>query len=108
VSAAGAAALVQEALERARDVGLAPATRLTRQTVEAAAEVARGLQGSLSVQRRPMSELGRALVVAALALDRELGQALTRPTGREALAQAAQRHAARVLSAASCRLAAGA
>lgn len=108
VSAAGAAALVTEALERARDVGLAPATRLTRQSLEAAAEVARGLQGSLSVQRRPMSELGRALVVAALALDRELSQALTRPTGREALTQTAQRHAARVLSAASCRLAAGA
>lgn len=108
VSGDGAAALVAEALERARDAGLGTAARLSRQHIEAATEVARGLQGSLSVQRRPMSELGRAMVVAALALDREIGLGLSRPTGREALAITAQRHAARVLSAASCRLAAGA
>ncbi|MBI1946754.1 MAG: hypothetical protein HYS27_13740 [Deltaproteobacteria bacterium] len=108
VTGEGAATLVAEALERARDLGMGSAAQLNRRQIDAAIEVARGLPGSLSVHRRPMSELGRALVVAAMALDREAGSVLLRPTGREAVARHVERHAGRVLSAAACRIAAGA
>lgn len=105
VSGEGAAALVVEVLERARAVGVEPAGHLRAPVIEAAAAAARALPMSLSVLRRPMSELGRALVVAAMALDRDLAPRLARPTGREAFIQAATRHAGRVLSAAACRVA---
>jgi hypothetical protein len=51
-----------------------------------------------------VSELGRALLVAAVAFDREMALGLGRATGREALAAALSRHAARVLSAAGCQM----
>lgn len=106
VSGEGAAVLVAEVLERARVAGVEAALRLRAPVIEAAADAARALPGELSVLRRPMSELGRALVVAAMVLDRDLAPRLARPTGRESFVQAATRHAGRVLSAAACRVAA--
>jgi hypothetical protein len=100
----GIAATVADVLERARLAGHAGAQRLSRVQLQALEEAAAGLAGALSVNRHPMSELGRAIVLAAMALDREMGQGLVRPTGREAFVAAALRHAGRVLSAASCQI----
>lgn len=104
VSAEGVAAVVADVLERARLAGNAAAGRLTRSQLSAIDEAARQMTGSITIHRHPMSELGRALVVAAMALDREVGQGLSRPTGREAFVAAAVRHAGRVLSGAACRV----
>jgi hypothetical protein len=103
-SAEGVASLVVDALERARLGGHTAALRLTKAQTSALELAAREMTVPMTIHRQPMSELGRALVVAAMALDREVGQGLMRPTGREAFVEAAMRHAGRVLSAASCRI----
>ncbi len=101
----GVSALVGEVVDRARLGGNGAAGRLNRVQMAALDEAARAVSSSpLTIHRQPMSELGRALVVAAMALDREVGQGLLRPTGREAFVAAAVKHAGRVLSAASLAL----
>jgi hypothetical protein len=104
VGAAGVAALVVDVLDRARSAGNAAASRMTRAQQQAAVELSSAVDAPLSLHRRSMSELGRALVVAAMALDPVVSQSLNRPTGREACALAAGRHAGNVLSAAACAL----
>lgn len=100
----GIQAVVADVLDRARLAGHAGAQRLTRAQLQAVDQAARGVAVPLTIHRQQMSELGRALVVAAMALDREMGQGLARPTGREAFVAAAVRHAGRVLSAAACQI----
>jgi hypothetical protein len=102
VAPAGVAAVVADVIERATLGGSAPAQRLGLAQRASLEEAARAMSAPLTIHRQPMSELGRALVVAAMALDREMGQGLSRPTGREAFVSAAKKHAGRVLSAASC------
>ena len=98
VTGDGIARLVAEVLREARRTGVDGADRLERPQVLAAQEAGRALVGTLSQNQKPMSELGRALVVSAMALDRDLGGKLLRATGREAFVQSAERYAARVLS----------
>ena len=105
-SPAGIAAVVVDVIERAILGGSAPAQRLGRAQRASLEEAARSMAVPLTINRRPMSELGRALVVAAMALDREMAQGLSRPTGREAFVKAAVKHAGRVLSAAACLMSA--
>lgn len=104
VSPEGIASVVTDVLERARLGGHAGAQRLSRAQMQALDQAARGVAVPLTIHRQQMSELGRALVVAAMALDREMGQGLVRTTGREAFVGAAVRHAGRVLSAAACQI----
>lgn len=98
----GIAAVVIDVVERASQSGNTSAQRIERMHAASLAEAARAMAGPLTIHRQPMSELGRALVLAAMAIDREIGQGLSRPTGREAFVTAAIKHAGRVLSAASC------
>jgi hypothetical protein len=57
--------------------------------------------GPVRVHKKNTSELARAIVIVAGAVDRELGALLLRPTGREAFRQALDRHGAQILSKAS-------
>lgn len=99
----GIAALAVEIVERARLAGVPAASRLSKEQLAGLERVARGMAVPLAVHRRPISELGRALVVVAMAFDREFGLTLGRPTGEEAFLAAAVRQAGRVVSAAACR-----
>jgi hypothetical protein len=102
LTADGVRLTVADAIERAKDCGLKGADRLRAPQIAALQLAANDMLGAMSVARRPVSELGRALVLVAMALEGELAQGLVRPTGREAFTQAAQKHAGRVLSYAAC------
>ena len=56
------------------------------------------MTGTLVVMLRGASNETRALLIAAALLDRELCEKLSRDTGREAVAQALKKHAARIVS----------
>lgn len=101
VTGDGIAALTLELVERARHAGLTSTQRLTPTQLESLARISRGMAGQLAVARHTMSELGRALVLVAMASDRELGLLLLRPTGEEAFLTAAARQAGRIISAAA-------
>ena len=105
VTPEGIVALALDVVDRAKLGGNAAAQRMNRGQLQSLEAVAKEMAApALTIHRAPMSELGRALVVAAMAIDREVGQGLSRPTGREAFILAAAKHAGRVLSAASCAI----
>lgn len=104
VTASGIRALVEDSLAAARAADIGKGDRLTPVQVEALRRACDGFVEPMSVARRPLSEMGRALVLVAMALEPDLAGGLARPTGREAYVQTAKKHAARVLSRAACTL----
>jgi hypothetical protein len=107
VSAKGAplgqaiARFVDEIIIEARRTRVVDVDRLSKAHTQAAVELARDWVGPVSVHKKNTSELARAVVIVAGAVDRELGALLLRPTGREAFRQALDRHGAQILSKAS-------
>lgn len=89
---------LEELLGDARRGKVGGADTLERAQLVGAREVALLLTGSLTLRQQNVSELARALVVAVMTLDRELGARLARPTGREAFRDAVDKHATRLLS----------
>lgn len=92
---------VDEVVSEARRSGLADINRLSKPQLQALAELARQWIGPVNVHKRNASELARAVVIVAGAVDRELGVLLLRATGREAFRQTLERHGAQILSKAS-------
>ncbi len=92
------AKLVDELFADARRTGLLGIERVLKAQQSAARDVAKGLTGPLTVHQKPVSELGRAVVVCAMTLDRDLGGLLLRPTGREAFKAAVEKHGGKLLS----------
>lgn len=96
------ASLVDELIELAR--GHADATvkrradRVNADVRRGALALARRAREPIAVLLRNASEVGRALLVTAIALDPELGPALARPSGQEAAQEALKTHAARTLA----------
>jgi hypothetical protein len=96
------AALVDELIELARGHHDATvkrrADRVTAEVRRGALALARKAREPIAVLLRNASEVGRALIVTAIALDPELGPALARPSGQEAALEALKTHAARTLA----------
>jgi hypothetical protein len=98
-SATGVASLVTEVFDDAKRTQHPGIDRIQRAQVAAALMVGKALSSApLSVQQRPLSELGRALLVCAMSLDRDFGLLLSRPTGKEAFQTAAEKQAAKIIS----------
>lgn len=89
---------VDELFADARRAKLAGADGLERPQLQAAREIALTLTDTLTVHQKNVSELARALLIVAMALDRELGALLLRPTGREAFRQSVEKHGSKLLS----------
>lgn len=89
---------VDELLADARRARLPGADGIERPQVQAAREIAGTLTGTLTVHQKNVSELARATLIVAMALDRELGALLARPTGREAFRAAVEKHGSKLLS----------
>lgn len=89
---------LDDILDDARRAKLKGADVLERPQLAGAREAAQRLTGTLTLRQQNVSELARALLVAAMALDRELGALLARPTGREAFRAAAEKHGTKLLS----------
>jgi hypothetical protein len=96
------AAVVAEIVEA---VFKAAKAKVPAGTRAGAASVAAELGGQLTVMLRGGTEVCRALLVATVALDPELGPTLSRPTGREAAVELIRKHATRVVSLAAHRYA---
>lgn len=95
------ARLVDETFTEARRTGVTGVDRVQKAHEQAARDVGRLLVGSLTVHQKNVSELARAVVVVACAVDRDLGGLLARPTGREAFRAALEKHGGKLLSRAS-------
>lgn len=95
------ARIVDELLADCVRTGVAGAERLQRPQLLAARDLARGLTDTISIHQKNASEAARAILVVAMALDRETGGQLLRPTGREAFKAQVVKHGGRVLSKAS-------
>jgi|GEM_PF-1222191 len=95
------ASLVDEVFAEARRTGVGGVDRVAKAQQQAARDVGKLLTGSLTVHQKNVSELARAVVVVACAIDRDLGGLLTRPTGREAFRAALEKHGGKLLSRAS-------
>jgi hypothetical protein len=92
------ARVVDELFADARRVGFAGVDRVQRPQQLAARDAAKLATGTITINQKPVSEVARAIVVVAMALDRELGGLLLRPTGREAFRTAVDKHGGKVLS----------
>lgn len=94
--------LVEELLELARDVEDASvarrAARLKAPVRAGALALARGATGPVPALLRGASNVARALIVTALALDPELGATLGKGAGQEAALALFRRHATRALT----------
>lgn len=90
--------LVDELLADCKRTGVVGADRIQRPQQIAAREVGKLVVGPITVHQKNASEVARAIVVVAMALDREFGSLLLRPTGREAFRQAVERHGGKLLS----------
>lgn len=89
---------LDDILGDARRAKVQGADVLERPQQAGARDAAQRLTGTLTLRQQNVSELARALLVAAMALDRELGALLARPTGREAFRAAAEKHGTKLLS----------
>ncbi len=92
------ARLVDDLFADARRTGLSGVDRVQKGQQAAARDVAKGLVGALSVHQKNVSELGRAIVVVAMTIDRDLGGLLLRATGKEAFKAAVEKHGGKLLS----------
>lgn len=95
------ARLVDEVFAEARRTGFVGVDRVQRPAQVAARDVGKLLVDTLTVHQKNVSELARAVLVVAAAVDRDLGGQLARPTGREAFRAALEKHGGKVLSRAS-------
>jgi hypothetical protein len=93
--------LVDEVFAEARRTGIAGIERVQKTQQQAARDVGRLIAGPLTVHQKNASELARAIVVVACAVDRDLGGLLARPSGREAFRGAIEKHGGKLLSRAS-------
>lgn len=93
--------LVDEVFAEARRTGVAGIERVQKAQQQAARDVGRLITGPLTVHQKNASELARAIVVVACAVDRDLGGLLARPSGREAFRSAIEKHVGKLLSRAS-------
>lgn len=95
-------ALTTELLELARasedPVIARRAQRLSPAVRSACLELAERATGAVPALLREASDVARALLVVALALDPEIGPTLSTPGGREAALQLMRRHATRVVT----------
>jgi len=92
------AKIVDELFADARRTGFVGVDRVQKTQQQAAREVSRLLTGQVTVHQKNVSELGRALVVVAMTIDRDLGSLLLRATGREAFRAHVEKHAGKLLS----------
>lgn len=92
------AKLVDELFADARRTGLSGVDRVQKAQQAAARDVGKGLTGALTMHQKSVSELGRAVVVCAMAIDRDLGGLLLRGTGKEAFKAAVEKHGGKLLS----------
>jgi len=90
--------LVDELFADARRTNHVGVDRVQRPQQLAARDVSKLLAGTITVHQKNVSELARAIVVVACAIDRELGTLLLRPTGREAFKSAVEKHGGKLLS----------
>jgi hypothetical protein len=98
-SAIGVGAFVTEVFDDAKRTQHPGIDRVQRVQIAAAVGVAKALADApLSVQQRSLSELGRALLVCSMCLDRDFGLLLARATGKEAFQAAAEKQAAKIIS----------
>jgi hypothetical protein len=93
--------LIDEAFAEARRTGVAGVDRVATAQPQAACDIGKRLTGPLTVHQKNVSELARAVVVVACAIDRDLGGLLARPTGREAFFAVLEKHGGKLLSRAS-------
>jgi hypothetical protein len=104
----GIAVLVDDVIGEATRRHIVGAGRLSSEQRTAVREIAKTFTGTLSLDQRGASELARALVLVALAMDPDAGRLLLRSSGREAFRALAERHAGRVLAVAASVFANGA
>jgi hypothetical protein len=95
------ARLVDEVFAEARRTAVAGVDRVQRPLQVAARDTAKLLAEQITVHQKNASELARAIVVVAFAIDRSLGGLLSRGTGREAFKTAVEKHGGKLLSKAS-------
>lgn len=93
--------LVDDIFAEAKRTGVAGIDRVQRSQQVAARDVAKQLAEQIIVHQKNASELARAVVVVACAMDRDLGGLLARSTGKEAFKGAIDRHGGKLLSKAS-------
>jgi hypothetical protein len=92
------ARVVDELFADARRVGFSGVDRVQRPQQVAARDVAKLATGTITINQKAVSEVARAIVVVAMAIDRDLGGLLLRTTGREAFRVAVDKHSGKVLS----------
>jgi len=94
---AGIVGLVDDVLAEADRRDVAGVRSLTPARRAVVRNVAGSLTGTVAFQQRGASELARALVVVAMALEPDLGALLGRTTGAEQFRALVARHASRIL-----------
>ena len=92
------AKLIDELFADARRTGLVGVDRVQKAQEAAARQIGKGMTGVFTVNQKPGSELGRAIVVCAMTIDRDLGGLLLRTTGKEAFKAAVEKHGGKLLS----------
>jgi hypothetical protein len=90
--------LVDDVFADARRTGFAGVDKVQKAQQLAARDVAKSVVEVLSVHQKNASELGRALIVVAMTLDRDLGGLLLRATGKEAFRAHVEKHGGKLLS----------